>query len=427
MEKKQFKGWGVLVAAFIMSFIPTAIMNNCFSLYMAPVCADLGFSTTSWSMVNMIASFASAAGAMIIAGLYQKKNMKLMFVIVTVGTSLCWVIATFCTAIWQFYLVFAVANIFMAGLTQLPISMLVTAWFEDKRATMMSIAYAGGGLGGAVWSPVLSKFIASGASGWKTSMLFSAVVVGVVMVLVALFLVKRSPAEYGTEPYRLAKKNDAADEKDAVAPSASWIGVSKKVATKSSAWVSIIFVVILTGFLAAGITTHVPNFVTSVANDGGVLSGTVLSVYSVVSIVGVLAGGAFMDKLGIRKAVLGAVVLVIIGLACLYAYDLTANTIIVFGYSVFFAVAMFLPKVLPAVLMSEVFGTKDYAGIYALANLFFLIGCAVGSVLTSIIEGIAGYGVTWIVYMVFAVLLYFAVASAIKGGAKLKAQYPEGD
>lgn len=427
MEKKQFKGWGVLVAAFIMSFIPTAIMNNCFSLYMAPVCADLGFSTTSWSMVNMIGSFASAAGAMIIAGLYQKKNMKLMFVIVTVGTSLCWVIATFCTAIWQFYLVFAVSNIFLAGLTQLPISMLVTAWFEDKRATMMSIAYAGGGLGGAVWSPVLSKFIASGASGWKTSMLFSAVVVGVVMVLVALFLVKRSPAEYGTEPYRLAKKNDAADDKADAAPSASWIGVSKKVATKSSAWVSIIFVVILTGFLAAGITTHVPNFVTSVANDGGVLSGTVLSVYSVVSIVGVLAGGAFMDKLGIRKAVLGAVVLVIIGLVCLYAYDLTANTIIVFGYSVFFAVAMFLPKVLPAVLMSEVFGTKDYASIYALANLFFLIGCAVGSVLTSIIEGIAGYGVTWIVYMVFAVLLYFAVASAIKGGAKLKAQYPEGD
>ena len=88
---------------------------------------------------------------------------------------------------------------------------------------------------------------------------------------------------------------------------------------------------------------------------------------------------------------------------------------------------MFLPRVLPAVLMSEVFGTKDYASIYALANLFFLVGCAVGSVLTSIIQGIAGYGVTWIVYMVFAVLLFLAVSGAIKGGEKLKAQYPEGD
>ena len=47
--------------------------------------------------------------------------------------------------------------------------------------------------------------------------------------------------------------------------------------------------------------------------------------------------------------------------------------------------------------------------------------------LTSIIQGIAGYGVTWIVYMVFAVLLFLAVSGAIKGGEKLKAQYPEGD
>lgn len=114
METKKFKGWGVLAAAFIMSFIPTGIMSNCFSLYMAPVCENLGFSTTSWSMVNLIASFASAIGAMIIAGMYQKKNMKITMVIVTAGTCICWFVATLCTAIWQFYLVFALSNIFMA-------------------------------------------------------------------------------------------------------------------------------------------------------------------------------------------------------------------------------------------------------------------------------------------------------------------------
>ena len=35
METKKFKGWGVLVAAFILSFIPTAIMSNCFSVQQA--------------------------------------------------------------------------------------------------------------------------------------------------------------------------------------------------------------------------------------------------------------------------------------------------------------------------------------------------------------------------------------------------------
>ena len=425
MENKNFKGWGVLAAAFIMSFIPTGIMSNCFSLYMAPVCENLGFSTTSWSMVNLIASFASAIGAMIIAGMYQKKNMKITMVIVTAGTCICWFVATLCTAIWQFYLVFALSNIFMAGLTQLPISMLVTAWFEDKRATMMSIAYAGGGLGGAVWAPVISRFISASGTGWKTAMLFSAGVVAVVMILTALFLVKRSPAEYGTEPYRTGDSKEK--EKEATQNSNAWIGVSKKTATKSGAWRCIIGVVMFTGILSAGVTTHVPNFVTSVAQDGGSLQGTILSVYSIVSIIGMVAGGALMDKIGIRKTVLGATVLVIIGLASLYAYSVTGTTAIAFGYSIFFAIAMFLPKVLPSVLMSKVFGTKEYGAIYAFANLFFLIGAAFGSVLTSIIQGIVGYGITWIVYMFVAIALFLCVSGAIKGGEKLQANYPQGD
>ena len=120
-------------------------------------------------------------------------------------------------------------------------------------------------------------------------------------------------------------------------------------------------------------------------------------------------------------------VLVIIGMGSIYAYSITGNTTLVFGYSVFFAIAMFLPKVLPAVLMSTVFGTKDYAGIYAFANLFFLIGAAFGSVLTSIIQGIAGYGITWIFYMVIAVLLFLSVSGAISGGKKLQEKYPQGD
>lgn len=424
MEGKKFKGWGILVAAFILSFIPTAIMSNCFSLFMAPVCADLGFSTTSWSMVSLIASFASAIGAMIIAGMYQKKNMKLIMIIVTIGTSLCWVGATFCTAIWQFYLIFALSNIFMAGLTQLPISMLITAWFEDKRATMMAIAYAGGGLGGTVWAPVLTKFISADAEGWKTAMLFSAIVVGAITILTAIFLVKRSPAEYGTEPYRTGNKADSKDGQQT--QSGEWIGVSKKIATKSSAWYCVIGVVVCVGVLAAGVTTHVPNFVTSIAQDGGSLQGTVLSVYSVVSMVGMLGGGILMDRLGIRKTVFCAAILVIIGLASLFAYSITGVTVIVFGYS-FFALAMFLPKVLPAVLMSKVFGTKDYAGIYAAANLFFLIGSAFGAVLTSIIQGIAGYGITWIFYMAVAILMFFFVSGAIRGSEKLQEKYPQGD
>lgn len=421
MEKKQFKGWGILAAAFIMSFIPTAILNNCFALYMNPVCADLGFSISSWSMVNLIASLTSAIGAMIIAGLYQKKNMKVMMAICTVCTALCFFIATKCTAIWQFYLVFGVENIFLAGLTQLPISMLVTAWFESKRSTMMSIAMAGGGIGGLVWSPILTKMIEASATGWKTAMLFSAGVTLVVMLFTALVLVKRSPAEYGTEPYRTG---DGSEETGAeVAP--EWIGVSKATAKKSGAWKACIGVVMLVGALASGVTTHVPNFIAIIADK--TMAGTVLSMYSLVTIAGFLGGGMLMDKIGLKKTTLLAVILLIVGLASLTGAGMTGNASLAYGYCIFFAAAMCLPKLLPAILFSAVFGVKDYGSIYANLNLFFLIGAALGSVLTSILQGILGYNLTWIVYMVMAVCMYLCVAGALKGGENLKATYPNGD
>ena len=203
------------------------------------------------------------------------------------------------------------------------------------------------------------------------------------------------------------------------------MGVSKQTAKKSSAWKASIGVVMLVGALASGVTTHVPNFITEIAQDGGIFSGTVLSIYSLVSIAGMVGGGVVMDKLGIKKTTLLAVALVCIGLVCLVLAE--TNPMIAYGYCIFFAAAMCLPKLLPAILFSEVFGVKDYGSIYANLNLFFLIGAALGSVLTSILMGIMGYALTWIVYIVFAILMYLCVAGALKGGLKLKEEYPNGD
>lgn len=417
-EKKAFHGWGVLAAAIILSFIPTAIMNNCFALYMNPVCADLGFSNGAWSLVSMIASFTSAAGAIVLAGLYQKRNMKLWMVLCAVISSACFFLATYCTAIWEMYLVFGISSFFLAGLTQLPISMLITAWFESKRSTMMSIAMAGGGLGGLVWSPVLTRFISASPTGWKQAMVFSAIVVLAVMVLTALFLVKRSPQEYGTQPYRIQSGDDLSTA------GSGWIGVSRSTAVKSDAWKFILGAVILIGALASGVTTHMPNFVAGIADQ--TMSGRVLSIYSLVSIVGMVGGGMFMDKIGIWKTTLIAVILAAIGLLSLVGAA-AIQPALAYGYCIFFAIAMCLPKVLPAILLSDVFGTRDYPGIYSLANLFFLIGAAMGSILTSILQSFLGYSGAWIVYIVLAVLFFLCVAGALRGGKHLKERYPEGE
>ena len=417
-ETKKFRGWGVLAAAFLMSFIPTALLNNCFALYMNPVCADLGFSTTGWSVVNLIASIASAAGAILAARWYQQGNMKWTMVLCAVGTGVSFALSVYARHLWQMYLIFAVGNLFLAGLTQLPISMLITAWFESRRSTMMSVAMAGSGLGGLIWSPVLTRFITAGAGGWRTAMVFSAVTVGVVMTLTALFLVRRSPEAYGTEPYRVA-----GEAGEAAAP--GWVGVSLTTAVGDPAWKAVIGTVLLVGALASGVTTHVPNYITDLARDGGAMQGTVLSVYSLVFIAGMVGGGVLMDRIGVKRTALAAVVLAIAGLLCLILARW--GLYFAYGYCMFFSLSMFLPRLLPAILLSEVFGVQDYAALYARMNLFFLIGAALGSVLTALLAKLLGYAGAWAVYIILTALFFLCVAAALKGGTRLRAQYPEGE
>ena len=417
-DSRNFRGWGVLAAAFLMSFVPTALLNNCFALYMNPVCADLGFSTTGWSVVNLIASIASAAGAILAARWYQQGNMKWTMVLCAVGTGVSFALSVYARHLWQMYLIFAVGNLFLAGLTQLPISMLITAWFESRRSTMMSVAMAGSGLGGLIWSPVLTRFITAGAGGWRTAMVFSAVTVGVVMTLTALFLVRRSPEACGTEPYRVA-----GEAGEAAAP--GWVGVSLTTAVGDPAWKAVIGTVLLVGALASGVTTHVPNYITDLARDGGAMQGTVLSVYSLVFIAGMVGGGVLMDRIGVKRTALAAVVLAIAGLLCLILARW--GLYFAYGYCIFFSLSMFLPRLLPAILLSEVFGVLDYAALYARMNLFFLIGAALGSVLTALLAKLLGYAGAWAVYIILTALFFLCVAAALKGGTRLRAQYPEGE
>lgn len=160
--------------------------------------------------------------------------------------------------------------------------------------------------------------------------------------------------------------------------------------------------------------------------NSGILAGNLLSIYSIGSLIGILVAGVLMDKIGIKKTVILSLILQAIGLGCLVAFGMTGNKLLSYGY-LFFALAMFLPKLLPAILLSTVFGVKDYGNIYATANLFFLVGAALGSVLTSILQGIVGYAMSWLIYIVIAVLMFLCVAAALKGGKKLQEQYPDGD
>lgn len=414
---QKFSGWSVAAGCFMLMFFVVAIVANTAALFMAPICKQFGFDIAAYSFINLIASLAGAFSAMALAPKMQKGNMKRIMLVCGFITAGAYAAMGLSTRLWQFFALAGIYNVGIAGLSQLTVSMLITAWFEDKRSIVMSVAFAGVGLGASVWSKIFGNLMAK-EGGWVTCYFLGGAIILAVSVLVSLFLVKQSPQQYGQKPYTSAKK-EASEKQQGSGQKDLWPGLAKKEAIRTFPFAMLVLAMFFLGCLAAGVSTHTINYLLEIHWEMSE-AANVLSVFSLVIVVGMLAGGVMFEKLGPVRAIFLATVFAVLGLGSLV---LAENHLFGYLYAVFFALAMMMPKLLPALLTSTVFGVRDYGPIYSIFNLVFLVGCALGSVITGISYKLMGYGATWMLYIAFSVLLFFCSAAAIRGGKKLR----EGD
>lgn len=410
-ENKNFSGWFVVLGCFLLMLFSTSLVSGTAALFMAPISAEFGFKTAEYSIINLIASFTGAISAIILAPLMQKGNMKKIMLLCVLVASVTYASIGFSSKLWHFFLVSGICNFALAGLSQLPISMLVTNWFIDKRSIAIGIAFSGGGLGGAVWSALFGNIIKTGD--WRICYFLGGGVIFLFAGIIILVFIKKSPSMYDQEPY--VDDNTSKTDKKNV-----WFGVDKKLAVKTISFLFLVLAMFFLGTISAGVATHSINYLVSIGWEIDKAS-IILSIYSLTSIMAMFMGGIIFDKIGTRNATLISVLFTIIAL---FSLIMAKNTVFAYVYAITFALAMMLPRILPAIITSEVFGVKDYPSIYSYLNIFFLLGCALGSVITGIINDAVGYRVAWFMYIVFAIFLFIFTYGAILTSKKLKEKYP---
>ena len=431
MENKKFFGWKVMAGCFLISIFVTGVISNPISLYMAPICASLGISTSIYSLSTLAGTIIGAFATMVWAPKMQKGNMKMFMIICAVITGGGYMLYALAKNVVVVIVASCIYNIGFVGMTQMPIALLMTMWFNKNRATYMSIAYAGGGIGGAIWAQVVSRIIATGPEAWRTSFIAMGALAMVAGILIVLFLIKKSPYEIGQTPYEgkpgeEGKQKELSDKQKAhlaaQAEANSWQGVTKGVALKSGSFWFLGLVLFCIGVMAAGVSAHTANYLTQDLGWTTVAAGNVVSIFTLAAVAGTIVGGVLLDRLGPVGGVAFACVTSAIGLVSLLMAGV--STALAFAFACLYGLGQMMPKMVPAILVNSCFGQKDYAAIFSLINFIFLIGAAFGSTIIAIIANAAGYKVAWIVVIVLCVVIFLASSLAIAGGKKLRAKYP---
>lgn len=198
VRKKLFYGWIQALACFFILGVTLGLYNNCMIAFVEPVTRSLELSRSSFLLTVTIRSLVVIVSIPVFTKLYKRYSMKNIMVACAIICSGSIYLNSFCTEIWQFYILSVVYGFFTTGIGTLTVSALIGKWFQWKRATATGIAFAGSGIISSAVTPVVNNII--NRASWQEGYRFIAVVgVSVLLVIIILF-VKDSPEKTGMKP-----------------------------------------------------------------------------------------------------------------------------------------------------------------------------------------------------------------------------------
>lgn len=251
MVKTKFSGWSVAVGAGLACFFMVGWQTTMLVFY--PAIVAEGFDLAGLSILFTTSAFATVIGNLFLGPLMKKFSAKTLLVLGVVFCSLMFITLKFSTQLWMFWCAGVFGGIGMALGAFAPASVLISRWFIERRATVVSVVFSAATFGGTVLIPIASAMINN--IGWRNSALIVAGLAAVVTIPLIFLLVKNDPASCGQNP--LGWENAQKKVQVNVESPGELPGVDPKIAKKiPTFWLMVI------GFVMVGISMQgVGNFI----------------------------------------------------------------------------------------------------------------------------------------------------------------------
>jgi MFS family permease len=367
-SKKLHRAWIILVGCcFLMMTL--ALLTTCMSFFLQPVSDDLGFERGAFSIYYSIAGLVGVVAMPVWGRLIPKWGIKKAVVIGGIGGALFMFLLGVCRTLPAFYATGLLMGIMIAGLTVLPTSILINTWFEEKRGMAMGIAMAFSGVGGAIFSPIISNIIET--YGWQTGYMFNGALIFLFTVPIGLFLLKGNPAEVGLKPYG-AQETPASEEEKKGAEDIP--GVPASIATKSSSLIALAVAVVILNMIASSLQ-HLPGHLLNTGIEAQSAS-FIVSLVMIIVIVSKILLGILNDRFGPIISTAGA--LTLMGISFLLFATISDYKLALFA-AVIYGVGLAAVTVIPPLITGQMYGQKDYSAIYAIIGAMGSLGLALGT------------------------------------------------
>lgn len=299
-----------------------------------------------------------------------------------------------------------------APLIYLAVPTLINAWCKKKVGFFIGLCMAFTGIGGVIFNPVGTAFIASAPDGWRMGYLVLGVIILVATLPFTLFVIRSNPAEKGLEPYG-ADECQAQSGKSVVEK-----GVSATKAMKTPAFFAILafcFIITLNQTVYQFFASYCQSFTgTEIAGMAGLVASACMAGQAISKVV----LGIINDKSvkgGLAFGIGGGV----IGIALMWVMPLQAAILMIGAF--LFGCAYACTTVQTPLLTRSVFGSRDYTNIYSRISMAGSLGSVVASLFWAwVIDLPNGFAMMFGLSIACMVVCMVLGLFALKTGKKLE-------
>jgi len=396
-KRKVFYGWWIVAGGVLMTATMIPPVVALFNKFQLQVVEQLNISRSAFTLGNTILQGLGIFLSPFISKKLAKGNMHLIQSVGVLVFALAYGCYSFSTNIIHFYLLSIVLGVTYLTSTVIPISMMITNWFQKKRGLAMSIAMTGIGLGGVVLSPLVTWILENDNLGWRVGYRVLALIMLVIALPISAFVMRKSPEDKGLKPY-------GAEENDKASTGAKIVDTGVKMSVKAS-YSKLFFILLLIGMLANGLVNSgaLGQFPPALETmHSAQLQATIISLYSFVGIFGKLILGWINDKFGVVvSSIFGcgfftlAFVFMLLG----------SNPSMLYIMAICFGLGMPVGSVSPPLVVSAVYGSEKYGEAYGITNSVMQLGMSLGSLMVALIYDTTGnYQIAWVLLFILGIV-----------------------
>lgn len=378
MRAPIFYGWWMVAACLVIAILSWGLGIFGAGVSLHAIAQTRGWSIGSVSSAITVSGLVSAVASLFVGTAIDRYGPRPVMALGAVVMAAGLAFIGQASELWHAYAAFILSGLGNACLSVTALTAAISPWFERHQGRAMSSAMLGASIGGMTSTPILIFSIER--MGFPSTMLWSALVLLAVVLPLALFVMKKNPAELGLYP-----DGEPPLPKTDATPPRVW---SRNDALRTLAFVSIVVAFSLGLGVQVGFLTH--HVTLSVPSLGASGAAFIVSLTAVAAFVGRVALARWADRVDLRVTSAAVLCVAAVSLAAIAAIP---AAYVLIGASIVYGLTTGNVTTLSPIIVRREFGASAFGAINGVAWMIIGIACALGPALFGwLYDYFGGYG-----------------------------------